>query len=124
MKYFICKSEDMWLDSWTYGDWRQYVCKRPDGALQCARISTMPASIGTAGALLFFSLVIVLAILLFNVPDKVAWERASIALSISFSMMLPAINMIYSKHRLMVAVGPKQYDGKRLFDHEVETGDE
>lgn len=36
-----------WLDSWTYGPWRQWMCRRKDGALQCARV-LLPLPFGWA----------------------------------------------------------------------------
>ncbi len=35
---FLCKRTDRWLDGWTYGDWRQWICKRACGETQCARV--------------------------------------------------------------------------------------
>lgn len=34
---FFSHRDDHWMDGWTYGDWRQYLCRRPDGSIQCAR---------------------------------------------------------------------------------------
>jgi hypothetical protein len=39
VRYFL--NRDRGSDSWTYGDWRQYVCRRGDGALQRARVSAL-----------------------------------------------------------------------------------
>ena len=40
MKYpfFICSRDDRWRDSWTYGDYTQWLCNRPSGNTQCARV--------------------------------------------------------------------------------------
>ena len=38
--YFFCRDAQMWEDSWTYGDWRQYICERGN-TTQCARISRL-----------------------------------------------------------------------------------
>ena len=52
-KLFLCRHCDMWEDSWTYGDWRQYICRRPDGSLVPARHSTLPVLAAGAGLALF-----------------------------------------------------------------------
>lgn len=44
---FLSNASDRWLDSWTYGDWRQWICKRPCGETQCARI-VLPLPFGWA----------------------------------------------------------------------------
>jgi len=36
------------LDSWTYGDWRQYVCTMPDGGRIIAKIAMLAARTGDA----------------------------------------------------------------------------
>lgn len=63
---FLIHRDKRWLDSWTYGDWRQWICEREEGSLQCARTVTGP---------------------LFG------WA-------------------------LMLAVGPRQYDGRRILPGE------
>ena len=39
--YFWCHRSEMWQDSFTYGDWRQYICNRPGGQTQCAKVSEL-----------------------------------------------------------------------------------
>jgi hypothetical protein len=114
MGYFICKCDDMWTDSWTYGDWRQYVCKRPDGALQCARPSSIP-SISFMMGVALLSMTAIAAALTIWAGVAIYWERAMVATVLAGALTSP---MLLKRHRLMLSVGPKQYDGVRVFEHE------
>ena len=40
--FFIANREDYWVDSWTYGNYRQYLYTREDRDTQCCRIIIGP----------------------------------------------------------------------------------
>jgi hypothetical protein len=44
---YLCHRRDRWIDGWTYGDWRQWICERPGGETQCARV-ILPLPFGWA----------------------------------------------------------------------------
>lgn len=115
---FITRRPDFWEDSWTYGDWRQYMCKRPDGSLQCARQS----AIGIIATLLGVSLCVFLPMALWlrseGVPGIVL-DRALFCAVIGQSIIVTMLWIRCTGRVLMRAVGPRQYDGKRVFNWEV-----
>ena len=117
-EHFVVRRSDCWEDSWTYGDWRQYICRRPNGALQCAKPSILPLVV-TGLALSVLAMAVMGMVML--PPEKVAWERAIPAAVVSalvlILMWFAGRNII-----LMRAVGPRQYNGRRVFNHEVDDG--
>lgn len=114
---FIVHRSNLWEDSWTYGDWRQYMCKRADGALQCARVSGLPLIIGALAFLVFGSAVMAMV----TMPSAlIAWERAIPAAVFGGLVLTGLIAGRLNGFVLMRAVGPRQYNGRRIFNHEVE----
>jgi hypothetical protein len=118
---FICRREDMFYDNWTYGDWRQYVCKRGD-TTQCARHSQLPG----AGMLIGIALLTIAAmgpLMWFNgtPADAIAWDRVTVVAVIGFVMTIVFGALWRSKKwNLMVPVGPMNKDGMRVFESDKE----
>lgn len=105
-------SKDHWEDGWTYGDWRQYIARRPDGALQPCKVSEFMT---VRDALCFFliaSALLAVAICLWNDRiDLLIWENIIGALVIGGIGFVPRVR----GYTLMAAVGPRSYDGWRHF---------
>lgn len=118
-KHFIVRRRDVWEDSWTYGDWRQYVCRRPDGALQCARPSAIPL-VFAIGSVVLSAMASMSAA--FAEPGSLAGDYAGpvVATAIASGLAPAALVAFLRKFAFMVAVGPRQYNGRRVFNHEVE----
>lgn len=72
--FFIAQRKDFWEDGWTYGDWRQYTYKRPDGQTQCVRISGIPATVMIVGFILL-AICAMGAYIGYSLPQAVAWGR-------------------------------------------------
>lgn len=116
--YFIAKGGDIREDSWTYGDWRQYVCTRRDGALQCARISGFQTFIWL-GAMFIGMLAATVAYVAWNVQESlVFWNRVYAMLGVSAFLLLGCVFFLRGGYYLMHAVGPRQYGDRRILPGE------
>lgn len=115
---FLVRRGEFWSDGWTYGDWHQYVCERPDGSTQCARVSRIPLFMEIFGAC---AVAIVLAVLWsgYNDPILIHADRLALAGGIAAFMLGVSAGLRVKGAVLMVAVGPRQYEGKRVFFDEV-----
>lgn len=117
MGYFLCKQNDFWQDSWTYGDWRQYMCRRKDGALQAAKLSALT----TISAVIGFCIMVLcaMAVYFFYAHDvPVYWERLGAFWIAGGLMIMPVIMERNYGLYLMVSVGPKQYTDRRILPGE------
>lgn len=114
---FYCRTDNMWLDDWRYGEWRQYACRRSDGSVQCARVADAPIFLGAVGVVPYMGALVGGLLAQQGVP--VYWGRVIPACMIGFLLILPMLLNLFTPWRLMVAVGPRQYEGKRVFWHEV-----
>lgn len=117
MSYFLCKQNDFWQDSWTYGDWRQYMCRRKDGSTQAAKLSALT----TISAVIGFCIMVLCAIAVYffyahDVP--VYWERLGAFWITGGLMIMPVIMERNYGVYLMVSVGPKQYTDRRILPGE------
>jgi hypothetical protein len=109
-KYFFCHYDQMWEDSWTYGDWKQYICNRGTET-QCARGSRLPFFLMSMG--LTFIATVLLAILFYG-ADGVRWDRAIPTLAIGILLVLPITYEFFTGRFLMVAVGPMNKGARRV----------
>lgn len=117
--YFVCPRADMREDSWTYGDWRQYLCTHEDGSVQCAKISDLPFMLGILGLIPLFLGLLGVYIGFYDFDAvKWPWVLGFLAVGLLVEWLVLAFHM--ARLHLMVPVGPKQYDGKRVFWHELE----
>lgn len=111
---FFIDDEKMWKDSWTYGDWRQYIVEHKDGSAQCVRLSRIPFLITALAFFIFIFLCFMLIYLPLN-------SRIGMGLIVCWAI-LSAMGMIRIKRKnFVVAVGPRMTEGKRLFWDEVEN---
>ena len=116
---FFSRRGDHYADKFTYGDWRQYVAKRPDGSLQCCKVSAVCFVIFITGILaLLFTLTGLLVS--WQAPGAPLWGRIVVAgiIGAVFTTFPFVLNRM--GWTIMTAVGPRQYDGRRIFPHEVE----
>lgn len=118
--YFIARRDQCHEDSWTYGDWRQYVCDRPGGQTRCAFISIIP----------FVILVLAFAFGGFGVlsmiylpPDQIAWGRAIPFAAICGVVFVGLSIAGVMGYRLMKAVGPFNDGSHRVLPGEEGKGD-
>ncbi len=119
---FRCKHSDMHLDNWKYGSATQYVCERSDGSLQCARASTLPFTSLLIGAMLATG-VCFAAYVGYHQPDEIIWTNVYIMAFIAGLFLSVPIGAWFGGFTYMVAVGPRQYDGKRVFWHEIDEAE-
>lgn len=103
MNRFICHDDNMWEDSWTYGDWHQYLCKLPDSSIVCAKLSAIPV----VGMVLGVCLTLLGAYL------------GNLVMSVGILFIAPFIWLALSSYNLMVVVGPKQTNGMRIYPWEA-----
>lgn len=109
-KPFFCSADDMWQDSWSYGDWRQYICNRPNGETQCARFSTAPVFMGLASVVLVT--IVVMAMML--PMGTLRPDAALVLIVVAFVLALPIIAGYFSGWYLMVPVGPLNQGAHRV----------
>jgi hypothetical protein len=115
--YLIIRKRALSLDSFRYTDQRQYIAKRDDGALQPCIHSMVPLFLSIIGVT-FLSLV---AMAVLMVPhDNINHTTTPIVLFIAFVMTGIGSGLLFGDYRLMYAVGPKCYDGRRRFWFEEE----
>jgi hypothetical protein len=116
--YLIIRKRALSLDSFRYTDQRQYIAKRDDGALQPCIHSMVPLFLSIIGVT-FLSLV---AMAVLMVPhDRINHTTTTpIVLFIAFVMTGIGSGLLFGDYRLMYAVGPKCYDGRRRFWFEEE----
>lgn len=119
---FLSQRPDHWEDGWTYGDWRQYIARRPDGALQCCRVSGVPFFVAVLG-LVLVALAMTGGFVGLQDPDAVHWPRIIAMGALGTLALTVPLLMHWHGICLMVSVGPRQYekDGhfRRIFNHEV-----
>ncbi|MGN6819444.1 MAG: hypothetical protein ACTHJR_12310 [Sphingomonas sp.] len=110
-KHFFVHTRDMWQDSWTYGDWRQYLCKRGE-TTQCAKFSAIPFAITTIAS----CWLIMMAVLLTFYPHDVLNMTNIIAtMSLAGFIVIANFLLYVTDYNLMVAVGPlNRPDGYRV----------
>lgn len=109
---FFCHRDQMWRDSWTYGDHRQYICNRPNGETQCAKVSDLIAIGGGFGAAL---LCLVLLSIYAHLSGGVAlrWWVVGLFTFVGLAALYP----MYQYARglcLMVPVGPMNEGARRV----------
>jgi hypothetical protein len=115
--YIIIRKRALSLDSFRYTDQRQYIAKRDDGALQPCIHSMVPLFLSIIGVT-FLSLV---AMAVLMVPhDRIDQTTTPMVLFIAFVMTGIGSGLLFGDYRLMYAVGPKCYDGRRRFWFEEE----
>jgi hypothetical protein len=115
--YIIIRKRALSLDSFRYTDQRQYLAKRDDGAIQPCVHSLLPLFLSIIGVTL---LSLVSMAVLMVPPEKINQTTTPMVLFISFVMTGIGAGLLFGDYRLMYAVGPKSYDGKRRFWFEEE----
>lgn len=113
IKDWFFLSRDHWQDGWTYGDWRQYVARRPDGALQPCRVSGLPFFMAIIGLFCLFPAICGAIFELQGVD--VYWGRVLWASVAGFLLTIPALILWFGPWTLMTAVAPRSYNGLRHF---------
>lgn len=111
MSLFFSHKRDRWTDSWTYGDWQQWICNRPGGETQCARGSNIPWVSFLLG--LAFAVMIGLPMATWP-PESIVWERAIPGLVVSVLMAVWPVALFFSPWVLMVPVGPMNKGTRRV----------
>lgn len=117
---FICRHADMRRDSFNYRDAPQYMCKHRDGSTQAAIPSMLPELCLLFGALLATCVVFGLWIG-YHKPDAIAWHRVYGAAVVSGFLLSVPIAAWLGKFSFMVAVGPRQYKGRRVLWGEADV---
>lgn len=103
-------------DSFTYGDYRQYLVDRDDGAIQPARYSGIPATMMLFGTLGLFLPVTALMLILGGAPyESIAVGRVFVFTAVSLTLIAIGAALTFGPYRLLQATGPRCYDGRRMF---------
>ena len=116
---FRCKHADMTRDGWKYGSAPQYICKRPDGSLQSARESNLPFTSLLIGVMLATGVCFAAYVGQYK-PEEVIWTNVWIMAFVAGLFLSVPIGAWLGKFSYMVAVGPRQYNGERVFWHELD----
>lgn len=106
-------TRDFWKDGWTYGDWRQYIARRRDGALQPCRASGIPIFMMLFGGFGLFPALMGVVFTLQGIQP--IWERIATITGISALVFATGLFLCLSPWTLMTAVGPRSYNGQRHF---------
>lgn len=115
--YIIIRKQALSLDSFRYTDQRQYIAKRDDGALQPCVHSLLPLFMSIIG--MTFLALVTMAVLM--VPlNQINQDRTGVVIFLATFATGIGAGLLFGDHRLMYAVGPKSYDGKRHFWFEEE----
>ena len=112
---FIVRPGDCWEDGWTYGEWRQYICNRPGGQTQCARVSRLQ------GLLMIPAMAMIIIPGFFMIvlpPEVVAWGRTIPTITIGAILLLVMFIANRKGYVLMRAVGPPNDGDRRVFPWE------
>lgn len=117
--YRFIHKDQMFEDSWTYGDWRQYICcvGGEGGFTQCARRSELPIWFGFGSFMfaLFFFTGLFLGL---QAPEAVPWERVIAGGLISVILLWPFFFEWESGYVLMKMVGPPNQGTRRVMPGE------
>ena len=102
-RYLIVRSECLCEDSCTYGDWRQYQCRRDNGETVLVRHSELTTIAFMFGVcLLAFVAMLVLA---FRFEPGLSWPRLFGVACIGMALVAPVIVGRLTDWRLVVIVG-------------------
>lgn len=96
--YLIIRRGALCEDSWTYGDWRQYIAFRDNGDACCVRMSVLPSILAMLGA----SLLAVVAVAAQGV--LVRWPVMAFYAFLGFALCGPALVQLLTDWRLVVVV--------------------
>jgi len=122
--YFFSREGEMWRDSWTYGDWRQYICRRPGGQTQCARFSTFPIFGLMIGVALWTILLLTVGFALFvDLGHRVNGPLLIWFMVVGTLLVLPYILGRLFGVYLMVGVGPMNDGARRVFPRDKKEND-
>jgi hypothetical protein len=117
MPFFIHKRA-LSEDSFTFGNWRQYIAKRDDGALQPVRKTMIPGVLVCIGLCLLelVGLAVFLTPVLVEHPRPITnWDYVYTLTFLGFMCFGVGMGLIYGEYKMVVPVGPKVYDGRRRF---------
>lgn len=115
--WFWCHRRDRWPDAWTYGDWRQWVCKRGTGT-QCARISALPEVVAVVAAI-FAAPMALLEVFLAG-SSFIIWGRVHGILALGLLILAAWAAYRGSGWRLMFAVAPMNRGTRRVLPGEAD----
>lgn len=121
--YFIIRKQALREDGWTYGDWRQYVANRDDGSVQCCKHSQLPLLPLIIGICLLemVALAVFMTPVIQSHPAPLNLGYVYTLSVVGFTLFGIGAGLYIGDYRLMYAVGPKSFDGKRHFWSEVEN---
>lgn len=111
-EYILIRKQVLSRDSWTYGDYRQFIAERDDGSLQPCRSSKIPFHLTMFGFVLL--MIVGMIFLNFTLGDRIVnWGNAYIMTFIGFVSFGVGLGLEIGDYRLMKATGWRSYDGKR-----------
>lgn len=98
---FIIACWHLQEDSWTYGDWKQYVAFINDHTAVCCRASLAPTIWGSIG----FSILLAILLIVINMPHSmIDWVNLAIITFVGFALLGPAFIELVTPWRWMVPV--------------------
>lgn len=105
-------------DSFTFGNWRQYIAARDDGSLQPVRMSQWPLVLLMIGLVLLelVAMAVFLTPAISTVPHPITnWGYVYTMTMIGFISLGIALGLYFGEYKMVIPVGPKVYDGRRRF---------
>jgi hypothetical protein len=110
-EYFLIHKRAIARDSWTGGNYTQYIANRDDGSLQPCKGSMIPFVLLLIGLML---LELVAMAVFMPSPRPIAnWEYVYTLTLIGFICFGVGLGLQFGNYRLMKAVQWRSYDGKR-----------
>jgi hypothetical protein len=104
MKPFIITKYNLQRDSWSHGDYIQYVAFVDDDTAVICRRSAAPFIFGALG----FAMLLVIGLLVLNSPsDMIDWWGAGIVSIIAFMLIGPMTVELITPWRWMVQLRPE-----------------
>lgn len=114
-EYMLIRKDALSKDSWTGGNYTQYIAKRDDGSLQPCKGSMIPFYLLMIGLALLemVALAVFLTPALVTSPPPLNWPYIYVVTVIGFLATGIAAGLLLGDYRLMKAVQWRSYDGKR-----------
>jgi hypothetical protein len=118
----LVRKSELWLDGFTYGDWKQYCYPVGKDAVQCCRRAQWPTFMSIAGVILFATMA--MGTIAFGPPTDAAW----FLFALSGALNAPVFIELAMQRLFVVDLGPtcpRMDDGGfyRLFPGEGPAND-
>lgn len=123
----LIRKQALHKDSWTGGDYTQYIAHRDDGSLQPCKGSMIPLVLLMIGFVLLELVglsVFLTPVMVDNAPPITNWNYVYTLTLVGFMSFGVGAGLLVGEYRLMKAVQWRSYDGKRHSYYEPKPGTE